>query len=152
MEDVRVFKPQLGWTMILWLVLLILIGYDIVDYYIATDGDLKTRRIWSLVLCVAMIWAGMDDIRHRWVVCAGELEEWSGKKMIKSYSIERIAWVKVHRARLWGDMVSWRTWVIDIGFKDRSQTKSIEPLTVAVKDYAGFIEALKVSNQDIEVR
>lgn len=152
-SDVMVFKPRFRWSTLLWTLWLGISVWELIRHLLSDDAGWDMRAVVVTIGCAIMVCSNLYDyVQTRWVIRDGGLEEWYGKKQIKIYSIEQMVWVKVRRARFWGDMASWRTWVTDIGFKDRSQTKSMSPLTVEVKDYDGLIEALKGINPGIEVR
>lgn len=116
------------------------------------EGEFKGLMLVWMLICLLWIWNALSDYKNdRWIVNGAILENWYGKREpISIYDINKIKSVKVKR-RDWFWSFPWSKVEVKISFVDRSQTKSIEPLTVVVKDYQGLIQALKVANPEIQI-
>lgn len=114
------------------------------------EGEFKGHVLIWMLMCLLFIWGALSDYKNdKWIVKGSILENWYGKREpLRTYDINKIKSVNVKR-RDWFWSFPWSRIEVKIAFVDRSQTKSIEPLTVVVKDYQGFIQALKAANPEI---
>ncbi len=145
----EVFKPNLWpnlWVFAIWG---LLAAYVFISG--AMDGHYRwSNLIWIIISVLMVVFAISDYRTDRWIVAGDVLANRVSKKeplitydinKIKSVTLKKPAWIKF----------PWSRVVVKIQFVDRSQTKSIEPLSVDVKNYQSFVEALVEANKNIEV-
>lgn len=146
----EVFAPRLYpsfWMYIVWGIVCAWIFFS--KLY---AGQFKGLMLIWLLFSILSIWGTLSSFKNeRWIVRGAVLENWCGKREpVRIYDINKIKSVKEKRCdRFW--TFPWSRVELKISFVDRTQTKSIEPLTVEVKDYQGLIKALKIANPEIQV-
>ena len=150
LDSCEVFSPRLYFSFWIYLVWGSVCGWIFFSELYA--GEFKPLMLIWLLLSILCIWGTLSNFKNeRWIVKGTVLENHNGKKNpVRSYDINKIKSVREDKSdRFW--TFPWSRVEVKINFVDRSQTKSIEPLTVEVKDHKEFIQALRNINPEIQI-